>query len=82
MIPDGGMVLLGENKFGVYLRTMRIRHTFNETIAHELKHIAIEVLNPHKDRKDGKKKGPYKWEEINCERAEKRWGGLEYFKQA
>ncbi|MDP3697047.1 MAG: hypothetical protein Q8R55_03370 [Candidatus Taylorbacteria bacterium] len=79
MIPDGAMNILGENRFGIYLRTMRARHTFNETVAHELKHIAIEVLRPKKYRKDGKKEGPYKWEEVNCVRAEKRWGKLDYF---
>lgn len=79
MIPDGGTIVFGDNKFGVYLRTMRIQHTFNETIAHELKHIATEVLKPKKDRKDGKRKGPYKWEEVNCNRAEKIWGKLDYF---
>lgn len=81
MIPDGAMNILGENQFGIYLRTMRVQHTFNETVAHELKHIAIEVLRPKKDRKDGKKKGPYKWEEVNCARAEKRWGGFDYFRR-
>lgn len=79
MIPDGAMSVMGENKFGIYLRTMRVRHTFNETVAHELKHIAIEVLMPKSLRTDGKKKGPYKWEELDCARAEKKWGRLDYF---
>ena len=81
MIPDGGMGVLGDNIFGIYLRPMQVRYTFNETVAHELKHIATEILRPKKDRKDGKKKGPYKWEEVNCGRAEKRWGYLEYFER-
>lgn len=79
MIPDGAMVLLEENKFGIYLRIKRVRSSFNETVAHELKHVAVEILRPKKDRKDGKKNGPYKWEEVNCNRAEKKWGRLDYF---
>lgn len=81
MIPPGGMTVLGWNKFSIYLRTMRSRYTLNEIVAHELKHIATEILRPKKDRKDGKKNGPYKWEEVNCARAEKKWGKLEYFER-
>lgn len=80
MILDGAMGVLGDNKFIIYLRSQQTwRGTLNEVVAHELKHIAVEILRPKKDRKDGKKKGPYKWEEVNCARAEKRWGKLEYF---
>lgn len=80
MIPDGGMVILGNDKFHIYLRSQQTwRCTLNEVVAHELKHVAIEIKRPKRFRTDGKKRGPYKWEEINCERAERRWGHLEFF---
>ena len=79
MIPHGAMGVEGDNEFRIYLRSFGSANTFNETVAHELKHIAIEILKPHKFRTDGKSKGPYKWEELDCTRAEKKWGKLEYF---
>ncbi len=82
MIRDGTMQTINENEFIICLRVLRIKWTLSETVAHELKHIAIEVLSPKRFRKDGKKRGPYKWEEVNCNRAEKRWGKLEYFETA
>lgn len=63
------------------------RSELNKTIAHELKHLATAILMPHSPEDSrciegfyfGKR--PYKWEEINCGRAEKKWGGLEYFER-
>ena len=80
MIPDGGTEILEDNKFKIYLRSQKIqRSTLNDIVDLELKHIAIEIRRPHKFRTDGKKKGPYKWEELDCTRAEKKWEKLEYF---
>ncbi|MDP3792154.1 MAG: hypothetical protein Q8Q89_00255 [bacterium] len=56
----------------------------NKTIAHELKHLATAVSRPHYLENshcvDGFYFGrSYKWEEINCKRAEECWGHLEFF---
>ena len=79
MIPDGGMEKIRDYEFLIAVRNFRSKFTISETVAHELKHIATEILKPKRDRKDGKRKGPYKWEEVNCARAEKRWSNLVYF---
>ena len=80
MIPDGAMATLGNNQFKVYLRSQQTwRSSLNEVVAHELKHVAIEIHRPKEFRTDGKKKGPYKWEELDCTRAENKWGKLDYF---
>jgi hypothetical protein len=80
IIPDGAVAMLGNYQFHVYLRSQQTwRGTLNEVVAQELKHIAIEILRPKEFRTDGKKKGPYKWEELDCTRAEKKWGKFEYF---
>ena len=84
MIPAGGMVVINTNRFLIALRQNLLDNygEMQRVVAHELKHIAVEILKPHKLRTDGKKKWPYKWEEVNCARAEKRWGGFEYFRRA
>ena len=84
MIPTGGMWMINGDHFVICLREDLLDNysEMHRTVAHELKHIAVEILKPHRYRTDGKKKGPYKWEEVNCARAEKRWGGFEYFRWA
>jgi len=83
MIPPGGMYVRNDSHFEIYLRENLLDNYSNmqKTVAHELKHVAVEILRPKKHRTDGKKKGPYKWEEVNCTRAEKRWGGFEYIRR-
>ena len=83
MIPTGAMARISDSRFIIYLREDLLDNysEVHRTVAHELKHIAVSVLKPKELRTDGKKKGPYKWEEVNCARAEKRWGGFEYFKR-
>ena len=56
----------------------------NKTVAHELKHLAVAVsrqfhlenLNFSGGFYFGRN---YKWEELDCRRAEEKWGRLKYF---
>ena len=81
MVPKGLFVARGEYEFEIYINELLLDNTqqLNWTTAHELKHLTYEVLKPKRTRTDKKRKGPYKWEEVNCERAGRRFRGEPFF---
>jgi len=72
--------------FLIYLRYGGIERrdspSVNAVIAHELKHIWYDITKPSKQRvmHDGfsTNRRPYRWEELDCRRAEKKYGNAQF----
>jgi len=71
-----------EHTFEIYLNECLLENPerIGRVVAHELKHLATEISKPHTGRPN-RSKGikSLKWEEVNCERAGKRFSSSSFF---